>query len=139
MERAAFGYRDSEAGNLLGEKIFEYRDFIYKVAKGHYDVKVSAGFDSCNSPLSGAQLRIQLEGELNSLESTINELFEKFGLPDLVDTPSNFIDKFLDKYIPPRLQSEELTTKPAYAFIKNIFKMKNVKSEELIGHVRVRR
>ena len=138
MERAAFGYRDSEAGNLLGEKIFEYRDFIYKVAKGHYDVKVSAGFDSCNSPLSGAQLRIQLEGELNSLESTINEFFEKFGLPDVVDTPYGFIDKVFNGF-PPGTRSEELTTKSAYKFIKSIFKMKNIKSEEFMGHVRIRR
>ena len=137
MERAAFGYRDREARNLLGEDIFEYRDSINEVVERHYNVKISAGFDSCNFPLSGGLLRIQLEGELNSLESAINEFFEKFGLPDLVDTPYDFIDKFFNS-IPPRIQSEELTTRPAYAIIKSIFKMKNVKSEKLIGNVRVR-
>lgn len=137
MERAAFGYRDPEARDLLGEKIFEYRDVINQVAEKHYDVKVSAGFGGLTFHLGGGLLRIRLEGELNSLESTINEFFEKFGLPDVVDTPYGFIDKFFNS-IPPATRSEELTTKPAYVFIKRIFKMKNVKSEELAGHVRVR-
>lgn len=138
MERAAFGYLGSEVRNLLGEKIFEYRDSINQVAERHYDVKVGAGFDGCTFPLFGGLLRIQLEGKLNSLESTINEFFEKFGLPDVVDTPYGLIDKFFNS-IPPATWSEELTTKPAYAIIKRVFKMKNMKSEELVGHVLVRR
>src|SRR3989344_2521975 len=138
MERAAFGYQDSRTRNLLGQKILEYRDSINQVAERHYDVNVSADFDGCTFPLFGGLLRIQLEGELNSLESTINEFFEKFGLPDVVDTPYGFIDKVFNGF-PPGTRSEELTTKSAYKFIKSIFKMKNIKSEEFMGHVRIRR
>ncbi len=138
MERVAFGYCDSEARNLLGEKVFEYRDSIKELAERYYNVKISAYFGGNVFPLSGDLLRIRLEGKLDGLESATNELFKKFGLPDLVDTPFSLSDKFLNS-IPPRIQSEELTTKPAYAFIKKIFKMENVKSEELEGNVCIRR
>ncbi len=138
MEKATFGYFDSELRDILGEKLLEYRYLINEISQRHNDVNIKAGFHGCNFPLAGGLLRIKLEGELNHLELAVNEFFEELGVPDLLYNSFGIIDKFLDLVMPGK-RIKELTTKSAYSIMKKVYDAKEIGLDQLVGNVSVRR
>ena len=134
MERVRFGYVGGKIANLLGEEILKYRGYIEDLAQQHPEIKVRADYG--DNKIYYGVLNISLEGELSQLELVMNEIFNEFGAPQVVNTPNSLTDKILS-FLPPRIT--ERTTKPAYSTIKTLLKERGIKLAKLIDGTAVRK
>ena len=120
QKKISFGYTRPwypELMILLGIEILKFRGVIEDATRKHPNVNIYSFFRGGYY----GRLNLQLNGDLKDLETLMRDIFERLELPDIVDKPRSYFERFF----PPRLS--EITTKESFILIKKLYREKDIK------------